>query len=315
MKKLTIISLLLTLLSCTKEVEIDIPGYEEQVVIDGLIEINTPPIVLISKTKQIYQPTSLDDYLNGFLSGAIITVSDGTNSVVLQEFCTDNLPAGSQEFAAQIFGIPADQLGSFHICGYASLDPSIFGKANTTYTLKVEFEGKTYTSSTTIPEPTKLDAVYWKPYGDLTDFGYSWATLTDPASQYDAYKWEVKRINKDSTGKSIDPYFKKTFNPVFDDDFFDGLTFDFFYENPMTFSNQEIPYEERGLYQIGDTVVVKFSKMDAITFNYLEKKYAQLATNGNPFATPTPIPSNISGGAIGLWAGYAQSYDTLFCKP
>ena len=60
MKQLLYLSLLLSLLqSCTKEIEIDIPGYKEQLVIDGSIETGMPPIVLISRSKDIYSPTNL----------------------------------------------------------------------------------------------------------------------------------------------------------------------------------------------------------------------------------------------------------------
>jgi len=38
-------------------------------------------------------------------------------------------------------------------------------------------------------------------------------------------------------------------------------------------------------------------------------------TAGNPFATPTNIPSNIEGGALGIWVGLSPSVDTLYCQP
>ncbi|NCA21750.1 MAG: DUF4249 family protein, partial [Crocinitomicaceae bacterium] len=60
--------------SCTKEVKIDIPGYKEQLVIDGSIEPGSPAIVLLSKTSNIYSPTNLEAYLNGFISGATIVI-------------------------------------------------------------------------------------------------------------------------------------------------------------------------------------------------------------------------------------------------
>jgi hypothetical protein len=55
--------------------------------------------------------------------------------------------------------------------------------------------------------------------------------------------------------------------------------------------------------------------MDAPVFEFFEKKYAQLQTAGNPFATPTNIPTNFTGGALGIWAGFSPSYDTLICIP
>lgn len=305
---------LLIFTSCTKEVEIDIPGYAEELVIDGVIETNAPPFVMISKTKDIYAPTDIDAFLNGFVSGATVTVSDGTNTVVLDEWCSDNLPPGAGPIAAQMFGISESELANYHICAYLTLDPSMSGQVGKTYQLTVELDGNTYQASTAIVQPTYFDSVWWKPEPSTPNHGFSWVYLTDPPTKGDAYKWEVKRINIGMDGEPIDQNFKVPFSPVFNDQFFNGLAFEFAYENPFAFET-ETPEEYLGLYPLGDTVVIKFSKMDAQVYEYLEKKYLQIQTAGNPFSTPTNIPNNISGGALGVWAGFSPSYDTLICQP
>lgn len=309
-----LLSLMVFLGSCTKEVKIDIPGYEEKVVIDGRIETGMPPIVLISKTQDIYSPTTLDAFLNGFQSGAIVTVSDGTTTVVLDQICSDNLPPGTEAMAAALFGISVEELANYHLCAYSTFNPAIFGQVGKTYSLKVELNGEVFTSSTQIVNPTPLTSVYWKQDpGANPGYGYSWADLTDPPG-YDAYLWEVKRINI-VDGATKDPAFKATFSPVIDDEFFGGQTFSFFYENPNTWDDETVADDNKGYYKEGDSVVIKFSKIDANVYEFLEKKYMQLGTAGNPFASPTSIPSNIQGGAIGLWAGYSPTFDTLYCVP
>ena len=40
--------------ACSKEVNIEIPGYEEQLVVDGFIETDCPPVVLLSKSQNVY---------------------------------------------------------------------------------------------------------------------------------------------------------------------------------------------------------------------------------------------------------------------
>ena len=299
--------------SCTKEVKIDIPGFEEKLVVDGSIVTGQPPIILLTKSKNIYSATDQNAFLSGFVSGAIVTVSDGVNTVQLDEICSDNLPAGTEDLAAQLFGVPVSELANYHLCAYTTFNSAIWGVVGKTYSLTILVDGKTYTSSTTIVEPTNLVKTFWEPDDKYPEYGYSWATLADTKDQYDSYMWEVKRINL-KNGQPIDKFFRKAFTPVFDDVFFDGLTFDFFFENPMSFEDS-IPNSYRGFYKEGDTVVVKFSKMDKYVYDYFEKKYAQVTTAGNPFATPTNIPSNIVGGALGVWAGFSPSYDTLICKP
>lgn len=301
-------AVVLLLNACTKEVHIDIPGFEEKLVIDGHIETNQPPIVLISKSKEVYAPTDIDAFLSGFISDAVVTMSDGTNSVQLDVICSGNLPPGTEEAAAAMLGIPADQLANYNICAYTTLDPNFWGEVGKSYTLTVSYEGQTYTATTLISQPTPLNKVFWKPESGLTDHGYSWAELSDPPNQFDAYFWEVKRLN----GPDSDPNFAPTYSPATDDEFFDGLTFEFWYENPF---GDEMEDSVKWMYALGDSVVIKISKIDRDVYEFYEKKYMQLQTAGNPFASPTSIPSNFDNGALGVWAGFSPSFDTLICQP
>jgi hypothetical protein len=83
----------------------------------------------------------------------------------------------------------------------------------------------------------------------------------------------------------------------------------------MSFKDEGLEGKYKGYYQLGDSVVIKFSKMDRNVFNFLEKKYMQKQTGGSPFSSPTNIPTNIKGGGLGLWAAYSPWYDTLYCVP
>jgi hypothetical protein len=295
---------LLLLAACTKEVQIDLPGYKEQLVVDGRIETGLPAIVLLSKTSNVYSTTNFESYLNSFVDDAVVVLSDGTNTDTLTKICTDDLPPGLEDVAAGIFGIPAAQLSSLHLCAYISLN--MVGEVGKTYTLQILHNGKTYTSSSRIAEPVALDSLYWKPEGNFSDRGFSWAKLSDPANTTDAYCWEVKY--------SSEATYSKTFNPFFNDKFFNGLTFEFGYENPMSFQDTTANNPYRGFYKLGDTVVVKLSKIGQKEFNYFEKKYNQMYSGGSPFAVPTNVPTNISGGALGIWAAYSPWIDTLVCQ-
>ena len=81
----------------------------------------------------------------------------------------------------------------------------------------------------------------------------------------------------------------------------------------MSFNDPNIPDQYKGYYHLGDTIVMKLSKLGKSEFQFFEKKYNQIYSSGNPFATPVNVPSNISGGALGIWAGFSPSYDTLIC--
>jgi hypothetical protein len=305
-QKIAFLSLLIMgLNSCSKEVKIDILGFDEQIVIDGSIETGRPAIIFLSNSRDIYAPTDIDSYLSGFISGATVIVSNGTITDTLIEICTNNLPPELDSIAAEYFGVPIEQLVDLNLCGYVST--GIIGEVGKTYTLKVIHNNKTYTSSTKIENPTVLDNLFWKEQANLPGYGFSWAKITDSPVMGDAYRWEVKNINDGS--------FSKPFQPFTDDRFYNGLTFEFSVENPMSFRDSTIENQYKGYYKLGDTIVVKFSRLGKKEYQFFEKKYNQIFSGGNPFATPTNIPTNIEGGALGVWAGFSPWYDTLICVP
>ena len=305
-QKIAFLSLLIMgLISCSKEVKIDIPGFDEQIVIDGSIETGTPAIIFLSNSKDIYAPTDINSYLSGFISGATVTVSNGTITDTLTEICTDNLPAGFESIAAAFFGLPIEQLVNLHLCAYVST--GLVGEVGKTYSLKVLYNDKIYTSSTKIENPTALDNLFWREQVNLPGYGFSWAKITDSPIMGDAYRWEVKNLG--------DLFYSKPFQPFTDDRFYNGKTFEFSVENPMSFKDQTIENQYKGYYKLGDTIVVKFSKLGKKEYQFFEKKYNQIYSGGNPFATPTNIPTNIEGGALGIWAGFSPWYDTLICVP
>ena len=305
-QKIAFLSFLIVgLNSCSKEVKIDILGFEENLVIDGSIETGRPAIIFLSKTRDIYAPTDINSYLNGFISGATVIVSNGTITDTLIEICTNNLPPELDSIAAEYFGVPIEQLVDLNLCGYVST--GIIGEVGKTYTLKVIHNNKTYTSSTKIENPTVLDNLFWKEQANLPGYGFSWAKITDSPVMGDAYRWEVKNISDGS--------FSKPFQPFTDDRFYNGLTFEFSVENPMSFRDSTIEDQYKGYYKLGDTIVVKFSRLGKKEYQFFEKKYNQIFSGGNPFATPTNIPTNIEGGALGVWAGFSPWSDTLICVP
>lgn len=295
--------------SCTKEVKIDIPGYEKQVVVDGSIRVGEPPIVLLSSSQNIYAPTDITSYLNGFISNAVVTVSDGTNTVQLIQVCTDNLPPGTEALAEAIFGLSIQELQQLPnpLCVYTSFDAQIFGQVGKTYTLTIQHEGKTYTSSTKIEDPKSLDYLKWKPDVNNSSIGYLYGFMSDNAATSDNFMWEMKNI--------ADPFFTKPFGPFFNDAFFNGLAFEFTLYNPMSFQDSTYSESEQGFFKQNDTVVLRLSKLGKKEYQFFDKKYNQIYSSGSPFATPINIPSNIEGGALGVWVGYSSWSDTVVCQP
>lgn len=314
MKYLFQIMIIFLISACVKEVETDIPEHEPTLVVDGVIRTGEAPFVILSKSSDIYAATDLNSMLETFQSGASITVSDGTSSIVLDEVCANDLPPGAEQAFAEFFDLDVSELPSLELCIYTDITGNFMGEIGKTYSISIEFEDEIYEASSDILEPLPLDNLFWKEEEDAENFGFSWFTISDPPGQFDAYFWETKRINTNAEGEPLDQNFKPTFAPAFDDTFFDGLTFDFAFENPHNFDNSDLPAQQRGLYERGDTVVVRFSKIDEAVFDFMEKKYTQLQSGGSPFAAPINLPSNFNNGAKGVWAAYSPVYDTLVCE-
>lgn len=300
--------------SCSKAVKVKIPGYEEKIVIEGSIETDGFPFVLISKNKDVYSPTSQKEMLGSYLSGAKVWVSDGTKTIQLTEICTDNLPAGMDTTVANFLGLPVELLHQVTICAYVGLDESFKGEVGKTYSLKVEFEGQTYEAASTILNPIALASSYWKEETKYPNYGYSHHVLQDPPNERNAYLYEVKRLNVDSTGEAKDKHYFKPYLAYFDDEFFNGLSLEFFMDNSATYDDKTVEAKNRGLFGRGDTLEVKFSNYDHPLFRFLNAVMQQKLAGGSPFALPTNAIGNISNGGLGLWIALSPSYSVLVCE-
>jgi len=62
--------------SCEKDIEIDLPVENPELVVDGKIENGLPPVVLLSKTRGLYEPTTPDDLANAYIEDAEVFVND-----------------------------------------------------------------------------------------------------------------------------------------------------------------------------------------------------------------------------------------------
>ena len=83
--------------------------------------------------------------------------------------------------------------------------------------------------------------------------------------------------------------------------------------------NQPIPEDELdeiGYFKEGDTVIVKFCTIDRAVYEFYRQMDVALSAQGNPFAAPTSVPSNVypREDALGVWCAYATYMDTVIFK-
>lgn len=272
------------LTSCEKDIELDLPEPEIKLVVQGWIDQGDYPVVMLTKSSPYFSVVDSSTIMNMIVQNATVVVSNGVLS---------------------------DTLGSV-------FDPSYFppllykgtlfkGEIDKTYSLTVIVEGRTYTATTTIPPPVPLDSAWFQTEPEHDSLGYVWGYFQDPPDQINYYRIFTKRLGKDSR-------FIPSLGSTYDDKFFNGQSFKFSMMRGITSLTDTTQDEEQGFFKIGDTVLIKTCTIDKPHYDFWRTAEGDMFTSGNPFASPSPIITNINGGGLGVWGGYGVFSDTIICK-
>ena len=286
---LPVFAMLLVMASCEKQVHIDLGTSAPQVVVQGVIENNAPPYVILNSTIGFFANVDLGTLQNSFLHGATMQISDGTKTISLKEYTLDTGLVNKFYFYAADTSIPGNNM---------------IGVLGKTYTLTINYDNKTYSAVTKIPYPKGLDTLWFgqpvfkgktTPANALELFG----NYTDPDTLGNYVKYFTKRNND-------------IFYPagVFSDELVNGKkisNIDLFagYNDSINVNVDSVIY-----FYPGDSVTVKWSEIDKGVYNFWNTYQFSVQSIGNPFATPINIKSNISNGGLGVWAGYGSFYYT-----
>ena len=296
-----ILILLVGITACEKEFSPDLPTTSDDIVVEGYIESGrnaTPPYVIMTKSIPFFR--EFKNYNNLFISGAEVWVSNGKDSVQLEEICWQSLPAAFKKQAAVLFNISLDSLPKdFNFCVYIDRSLRIQGEVGKTYTLNIKTtDGKKLSAVTTIPRTVKIDsAVFVKPPG---------INQNDTMTQLRAYA-------NDPQGPDYYRYFSSINgssyiagrNSVADDAFFDGINtkFNLVKSEPRS---STASFDTYGLWKRGDTISIKFCSIDKAHFDFWSTLEFN-ANNAGPFSSYTRVKHNVKGG-MGVWGGYNATY-------
>lgn len=286
MKKIIFIAVLFIpfLNSCEEDIDVSLPGANKKVVIEGSIENGKYAEVLITKNVPLFSSIDGATFMDFLITNASVYVSNG--------IITDTLTLG---------------IDSASSIGLVYKGHSIIGIPGQRYFLTVLAEGNTYTAETTIPAPVALDSVWWIPQPPEDSLGYAWGHLSDPSGLGHNYRWYAKRPS--------DRRFIAPMGATFDDKYIDGKSFDFAYQrgtDPTANDPQNEEDRSRGYYDLTDTIMIKFCTIDRESKDFYMTFESALSNNGNPFASPVTVLTNIKGGGLGVWAGFGVSYDTIY---
>lgn len=270
------------LLSCEKDIDIDLKETEPRLVVDASIENGSRPIVTLNRSLDYFGKISPEILLSSFVRKAEVSITEANRTYRLRE---DSLAAAPGVFL------------------YFYTSDTLRGKLNAGYQLNISAEGRTYTSATTIPLITRqIDSLWWEK-----------APLIDDTTRV---RMMIKATDKPGFGDYI-RYFTKTnsqpffpgFNSVFDDQFIDGKTYTIQVDRGL---NKNADNSDEDIYfSRGDTATLKLCNIDRATYDFWRTFEFNFQSIGNPFSSPTKTLGNISNGALGYFGGYAVQYRTL----
>lgn len=279
----------LLLVSCEKEITVDLPKPDPKIVVEGYIFEGERPFVVLSKNAGYFDPVDSSTLAEIFITDAIVTVSDGLNTDTLT---LQPAPECSYGFA------------------YVKQNPTVLGQAGKNYLLTVSAIGQTVTSTTRIVPPVAMDSTKWETIESNDSLGFVVAYYTDPGIDERGYRVFSRRasINPDRN----EPVFRPNF--FFGNRFLKGENITLGIARARQFTDNftdDNPDPDWGLYRIGDTAIVRICTMDLPNFNFYNSLNNSDNT-GSPFAAPSNAQTNIQGG-LGCWGGYGVTQITIVC--
>ena len=269
-------TLILLNLSCQKEIDLNLPEAEEQIVVDGYIENNAYPYVVLTRSVPFFSEIDSVQLRSLVVTTAKVTVTCDSVSEIL------TLQPNEKFFPPYVYR-----------------GTTFKGEAGKKYSLKVEVSNKVITANTSITNKASIDSIWFEPLKDNDTLGLLWMQIQDNPNESDYYRVLTKRKGKDSN------YIPSMIFSAFSDINFNGKLFKIaVYKGITDFSH---PLEDI-YFNIKDTVNIRLSTMDKESYNCWMSLQNEMVNYGNPLAEPNnPIVTNITNG-IGVWTGFGSNY-------
>lgn len=242
---------------------------DEHLVVDGWIEDGGYPVVILTSSVAVVEGTlDYEQLSDHVLRWATVTLSDGEQTVPLTGMMDER-----------------------YFPPYIYTTSSMKGQAGKSYTLNIKY-GKTEASAvTTVPAPqtlTKIEPLESKD-GALITVGF-----TPQEGSY--YGFFTKREGKDST------YLMSTYSLV------EGSAIPADYESTIFRGFDVMGPGFAWNFEHGDHVSVRFSTMDAVSYNYWKGLFDEWVFSRNPFFPVRATPASNVVGGYGCWAGYGSTF-------
>ena len=282
--------LITVLISCQKVVHINLGTSPTQLVVQGAVETNVPPYVILTSTIGFFSNVTLATLQNSFIHGANVQVSDGIKTVTLTEYSIDT--GNNNKF--YIYSVDTSNAANVMV-----------GAVGKFYTLTITYNGNIYTSVTKIPNPKGVDSLWFgtptfknskTPAGAVELF----ANYTDPDTPGNYVRYFTRRNNEQFYPSGL-----------FDDNLVNGKVvknIDLYagYDDSLNVNGDSLRY-----FYPGDSVTLKWCEIDKGVYDFWNSYIFANNAIGNPFSSPINIQTNMTNGALGVWCGYGSILTTL----
>lgn len=299
-----LLALLLT--ACEKEIEIKPNDGKDLIVVEGHIEPDWPPYVILTRSQTFFSASDASSIGAMFVKGANVVISDGDKTVTLHELASDDLPAALLDSLSRRVGLPlASPNNPDGLKAIIYTTTELAGREGGVYTLTIEADGRWLSAVTTIPKRIELDSVWTIPHPHVDTLRTLMVRYTDPPAEEN----HVRYFTSVNGGFFFPPYFSS----VLDESTYfnaNGKTFDIPLEKGHN-RYSDIDFSIYSYFAASDTIALRWCAIDRAHFRFWSTAEFNRNSGGNPFSNPTHISSNIKGG-LGVWGGYNPTYYILF---
>lgn len=280
--KYTIISLFPFLCTgCTPDFDFGDIDFEPQIIVEGWIENEGVAHVCLTQSLTLSMDSEDTDMSGIPIRWAKVTVSNGTDEEIL-----------------------TGRMDSRYTPPFIYQGNRIKGESGKTYTLKVEYSGRTVTASTTIPTVVPIDQLSVTPCNESDTLYQIQIKFKDNPTQIDYYK-AFSQVLPDETR--------------FYSSFMGTISDEVLYNHEAKLQvNRGMRYTKLGkytpYYSINDTVLVKLTHLPEDGFRFWSDYENEIINGKNPlFPSNTNLSTNIRGGK-GVWCGYGKETRLVIIK-
>lgn len=269
---------LAVLASCNleKEIDLDLPQYENQPVVECYLEPGQPFRMLLSQSSSFFAPfdTNLVNFLDNIsIKGADVNIRYNGNTIHLEE------------------GSYIDPV-NFKVYNYAS-DMVVPDDFQGPFDLEIILSDGGFISGTTKILPSvSIDSVV--------------VQFPDTGNPRDTLARILTYLTDPEPG--VENFFRRHLHW---NSLRDSVPYQDFISSDALIDNELVTYGTAFNFPEGDSVINTIYHISPEYFNYLESVFNSIQANGNPFGQPSAIVSNVEGdvNTLGIFTGL--NYDRV----